>query len=146
MDDEEIKDVCLAEGPHWINEHVRREASKLREESIGFITWDAQPQEGVSYQTHKFTFIDALATADVFLKSNFVNSWLIVGGTTYVVISSLPQVVMAARENRGKNNIFYLGDIAHHKIFVDWEYPQHEWGVINQGKFVLGLIRNPPIL
>jgi len=101
----------------------------------GVVTWDAQAPVNVSYQTHKFSVIDAIATASnlIFGATNMASgNWLLAGLQLATVIETLPQFV--AKGNRTQmQGITYIGDIAGKKIFADPHYPNNEFMVGHKG-------------
>jgi hypothetical protein len=95
----------------------------------GFVVWDATPPANVNYQTHKFSYIDAIETASnmIFGATNMASgNWLLVGLQTATVVVTLPQFM--ARNNRVQmQGITYLGDLGNKKVFADPHYPTNEW-------------------
>jgi len=101
----------------------------------GFVQWDATPPANVNYQTHKFSFIDALETASNFIfgATNMVaGNWCVTGLQGATVIVTLPQFV--SKNNRTQmQGITYLGDLGNKKIFADPHYPTNEFLVGHKG-------------
>lgn len=95
----------------------------------GYVEWDATPPPNVSYQTHKFSIVDAFETAAnmIFGATNLVSgNWIIAGLQAATVIQTLPMFV--GKANRAQmQGITYIGDIANKKVFVDPHYPVNEW-------------------
>jgi hypothetical protein len=103
--------------------------------TAGAVSWDATPPTSVNYQTHKFSFIDALTTAGMMIlgATNMVSgNWLLVGLQASTVIQTLPQ--FTAKGNiTNTQGIAYIGDLAGFKVFRDPHYPVNEWLVGYKG-------------
>lgn len=101
----------------------------------GYVVWDAVAPTGVNYQTHKFSFVDALETASNFIyaATNMVaGNWVLTGLQGATVIATLPHFV--SRNNRTQmQGITYLGDLGNKKIFADPHFPTNEWMVGHKG-------------
>jgi hypothetical protein len=101
----------------------------------GFVVWDAQPPQGVNYQTHKFSLMDAFETASNFIygSTNMVSgNWILAGLQAATVITTLPTFV--PKNNRSQmHGITYLGDLNGKKVFADPHYPNNEWLVGYKG-------------
>jgi hypothetical protein len=101
----------------------------------GYVTWDATPPAGVNYQTHKFSVIDAIATASNFIfgATNMVSgNWVLAGLQLDTVIQTLPQFM--PRGNRTQmQGVTYTGDLGDKKVFTDPHYPNDEWLVGHKG-------------
>ena len=96
--------------------------------TAGAVTWDATPPSGVNYQTHKFSFIDALTTAGMMIlgATNMVcGNWLLVGLQFATVLQTLPQFTSKGNITNTQG-ISYIGDIAGYKVFRDPHYPVNE--------------------
>jgi len=95
----------------------------------GVVIWDANPPSNVSYQTHKFSYIDAVETGSnmIFGATNMAaGNWLLLGLQPATVVATLPQFV--PRNNRVQmQGITYIGDLGNKKVFVDPHYPTNEW-------------------
>jgi len=62
----------------------------------GFVVWDAVPPSGTNYQTHKFSFNDAVQTASMFIfgaTNQATGNWLLLGLQPTTVVVTLPQLV-----------------------------------------------------
>jgi hypothetical protein len=101
----------------------------------GVVTWDAQAPTNVSYQTHKFSVIDAIATGSnlIFGATNMAaGNWILAGLQLATVIETLPQFV--AKGNRTQmQGITYIGDLAGKKVFADPHYPNNEFLIGHKG-------------
>ena len=101
----------------------------------GFVTWDATPPTSVNYQTHKYSFIDAMETASNFIfgSTNMVaGNWALLGLQSATVVATLPHFV--PRNNRVEmQGITYIGDLGNKKIFADPHYPTNEFLVGHKG-------------
>jgi hypothetical protein len=114
----------------------RQVIADLRQRAdAGVVTWDAQAPSGVSYQTHKFSVIDAIATGSnlIFGATNMAaGNWLLAGLQLATVIETLPQFV--SKNNRTQmQGITYIGDIAGKKVFADPHYPNNEFLIGHKG-------------
>jgi len=102
----------------------------------GFVVWDAVPPSNTNYQTHKFSFNDAVQTASMFIfgaTNQATGNWLLLGLQPTTVVVTLPQFV--ARANRVEmQGITYIGDLADKKVFADPHYPNNEWMVGFRGR------------
>jgi hypothetical protein len=102
----------------------------------GFVSWDATPPSNTNYQTHKFSFNDAVQTASMFIfgaTNQATGNWLLLGLQPATVVVTLPQFV--ARANRVEmQGITYIGDLADKKVFADPHYPNNEWLVGFRGR------------
>lgn len=101
----------------------------------GFVVWDALAPAGVNYQTHKFSFVDAIETASNFIfgaTNMATGNWLLTGLQGATVVATLPHFV--ARNNRTQmQGITYIGDLGNKKVFADPHYPTNEWLVGYKG-------------
>jgi len=102
----------------------------------GFVVWDAVPPANTNYQTHKFSFNDAVQTASMFIfgaTNQATGNWLLLGLQPTTVVVTLPQFV--SRANRVEmQGITYIGDLADKKVFADPHYPNNEWMVGFRGR------------
>jgi hypothetical protein len=101
----------------------------------GFVQWDATPPTSVSYQTHKFSVIDAVNTAANFIfgATNMASgNWIIAGLQLATVVETLPQFVAKGTRTQ-MQGITYIGDLGQFKVFVDPHYPVNEWLVGYKG-------------
>lgn len=101
----------------------------------GLVTWDATPPSAVSYQTHKYSIIDAFQTASMFIfgATNMVSgNWILTGLQAASVIMTLPQFVAKATGTQ-MQGVTYVGDLGNFKIFVDPHYPVNEFLVGHKG-------------
>lgn len=101
----------------------------------GVVSWDATPPTAVSYQTHKFSALDAFSTASnmIFGATNMASgNWIVTGLQMATVIETLPQ--FSPRGSRTKmQGITYIGDLGQFKVFADPHYPVNEWLVGYKG-------------
>jgi len=101
----------------------------------GTVSWDATPPSAVNYQTHKFSFIDAIVTASNLIlgATNMVSgNWIILGLQAATVVQTLPQF-QAKGNLQETQGISYIGDLAGFKCFRDPHYPQSEFLVGYKG-------------
>lgn len=102
----------------------------------GFVVWDAVPPANTNYQTHKFSFNDAVQTASMFIfgaTNQATGNWLLLGLQPTTVVVTLPQFI--SRANRVEmQGITYIGDLADKKVFADPHYPNNEWMVGFKGR------------
>jgi hypothetical protein len=101
----------------------------------GTVTWDATPPANVNYQTHKFSFVDAVVTGSNLIlgATNMVSgNWIIAGLQASTVIQTLPQFTAKGnlQETQG---ISYIGDMAGFKVFRDPHFPQNEFMIGYKG-------------
>lgn len=68
----------------------------------GFVTWDAAQPAGVNYQTHKFSFVDAMMTALRFCETDCIDDWGVLGPQALAVIRTLPHFVEKPERHGGK--------------------------------------------
>jgi len=101
----------------------------------GFVVWDAVAPQGVNYQTHKFSIIDAFETGSNFIfgATNMVSgNWLLLGLQAATVVATLPQFV--SKNNRTQmQGITYIGDIGNKKVFADPHFPNNEFLIGHKG-------------
>ena len=101
----------------------------------GFVEWDATPPTNVNYQTHKYSFVDALETASNFIygSTNLVaGNWALLGLQAATVVVTLPHFV--PRNNRVEmQGVTYIGDLGNKKIFADPHFPTNEFLVGHKG-------------
>lgn len=114
---DEAKDYALAnlKFPDYALEGLMEKADR------GFVTWDAATPHGVNYQTHKFSFIDALMHALSFCETNCIDDWAVLGPAALAVVRTLPQFVEKPETHGGKMN--FVGMIGAVKIYA---YPAAE--------------------
>jgi hypothetical protein len=97
---------------------------------IGYITWDSNPPEGISFQTHKFSFTDAITMASMkFPPEEIVGpQFIITGDSGAMILSTLPMTNLRKSKPDGsmfsanikdEPNIFVLGSLARWKILYD---------------------------
>lgn len=101
----------------------------------GVVTWDAQAPTGVSYQTHKFSVIDAISTGSnlIFGATNMAaGNWILAGLQLATVIETLPQFVRKGNSTQ-MQGITYIGDLAGKKVFADPHYPNNEFLIGHKG-------------
>lgn len=101
----------------------------------GFVEWDATPPANVNYQTHKYSFVDALETLSNFIfgSTNMVaGNWALLGLQPATIVATLPHFV--PRNNRTEmQGVTYIGDLGNKKIFVDPHFPVNEFMVGHKG-------------
>ena len=101
----------------------------------GFVVWDAIAPAGVNYQTHKFSFVDAIETASnfIFAATNMaVGNWLLTGLQGATVVATLPHFV-ARNQRTQMQGITYIGDLGTKRVFADPHFPVNEWIVGHKG-------------
>lgn len=78
----------------------------------GFVTWDAQTPVGVNYQTHKFSFVDAIMLALSFCKTDCTDDWVVLGPAALAVVRTLPAFSEKPERREGKMNfVGFIGGI-----------------------------------
>lgn len=101
----------------------------------GFVIWDAIAPSGVSYQTHKFSFVDAIETSANFIfgaTNMATGNWILTGLQGATVIATLPHFV--ARNNRtNMQGITYIGDLGNKRVYADPHFPNNEFIVGHKG-------------
>jgi len=101
----------------------------------GYVEWDATPPADTNYQTHKYSFVDAIETASnyIFGATNMVaGNWALLGLQAATVVATLPHFV--PRNNRVEmQGVTYIGDLGNKKIFVDPHFPVNEGLVGHKG-------------
>jgi hypothetical protein len=101
----------------------------------GFVVWDAVAPTGVSYQTHKFSFVDAIETSSNFIfgATNMARgNWVLTGLQGATVVTTLPHFV-ARNQKTQMQGITYIGDLGDKKIFSDPHFPNNEFLVGHKG-------------
>jgi hypothetical protein len=97
---------------------------------VAYVSWDSNPPPGVSAQTHKFTFTDALSVASMkFPPDQIVGpQMLMTGDVGAMVISTLPMTRLSKPTENGSlvsagvkdnPNLYKLGTLARWKVFYD---------------------------
>lgn len=110
----------------------------------GFVTWDALPPAAVSYQTHKFSLLDAFQTGFAFLHTRFTDEWALLGPATVAIVRTLPQFLEHEPEPYGRCILF--GHIGRMKVYADPNMDDPlSWFVGCHGHCVKGLIVNSPL-
>lgn len=102
----------------------------------GYVLWDATPPSGTNYQTHKFSYNDAVQTASMYIfgaTNQATGNWLLAGLQAATVIITLPQFI-AKGSRTEMQGITYIGDLGDKKVFADPHYPVNEWLVGYRGK------------
>jgi len=101
----------------------------------GFVVWDAIAPASVNYQTHKFSFVDAIETGSNFIfgaTNMATGNWVLTGLQGATVVATLPHFV--ARNNRtSMQGITYIGDLGNKKVFADPHYPTNEFLIGHKG-------------
>jgi hypothetical protein len=101
----------------------------------GFVVWDAIAPSSVNYQTHKFSFVDAIETGSNFIfgaTNMAVGNWVLTGLQGATVVATLPHFV--ARNNRTQmQGITYIGDLGNKRVFADPHYPTNEFLIGHKG-------------
>ena len=86
----------------------------------GLVTWDRSPPQYVTYQTHKFSMLDAVETASDFCQTDYSlhREWLLVGESARVIFMTLPQMVITHRDGLfpRERGLTKLGTIGHRSI------------------------------
>jgi hypothetical protein len=101
----------------------------------GTVSWDATPPANVNYQTHKFSFVDAVVTGSNLIlgATNMVSgNWIILGLQAATVVQTLPQF-QAKGNLQETQGISYIGDMSGFKCFRDPHYPQSEFMIGYKG-------------
>lgn len=96
--------------------------------AAGLVTWDATPATGVSYQTHKFSIVDAFETASNFIfgaTNTMRGNWALLGLQAATVVATLPQFSPKGNQTE-MQGVTYIGDLGNLKIFADPHYPNDE--------------------
>ena len=113
---------------------------------MGVVTWDSIPPAGVSFQTHKFSFIDALETGFCFLRTRFTDEWVVLGPVATAIMRTLPQFVPKdVPETVGRYILF--GSLGNKKIYGEPDADNAlDWWVGCRGFCVRGTILNSNIV
>ena len=120
---------------------------KRREEaSAGFVTWDQTPPAGTSYQTHKFSLLDAFAMAFGFCRTRCFNEWVICGQGVFVVVRTLPHFTAETPIECPNAPLVYTGKIGQISIILAVnDYPNEFMAGIPPGEprqLCRGIIQN----
>ena len=108
--------------------------------TAGHVTWCALAPTTISYQTHKFSLLDAFETAAVFAftalqqqKPEVKESsyWIVVGIKTAVVVITLPQMVLD-NEDHPAAGLHYLGWLNNKPVFADSDADPYSFVVGNE--------------
>ena len=122
-------------------------------EVAGLVTWDSISPSGISYQTHKLTFIDAIETAKNILYAAAPKTlppgmrinrwWMAVGLNVAVVLATLPQFIREDADS--PPGFWYLGTLFNCPAFcaVD-RLGADEFVVGNDFSVVNGKVLNYP--
>jgi hypothetical protein len=115
MSYDEAKDYAMAalKFPDYALEPLIEKANR------GFVTWDAHPPTGVNYQTHKFSFLDAIMTGLSFCDTDCTDDWVVLGPAALAVVRTLPQFDEKPEKRSGKMN--FVGFFKGIKMYA---YPQ----------------------
>ena len=94
----------------------------------GAVIWCEIPPPAVSYQTHKFTFIDAVEQAKTYIwgmhkaeKTSMKDIWMKVGPKAHIIVTTLPQTVLGDYTELPTDRIVYIGKLGNTVIFLDPE-------------------------
>jgi hypothetical protein len=112
----------------------------IEKANSGYVIWCSAPPSGVNYQTHKFSFIDAVMTGLKLCGTNCVGDWVVLGGSSLAVVRTLPPFVLEAEPSSGKIN--RVGKLLNVQVYA---YPTaaHDSFWVGHGtKCSVGTIRN----
>ena len=111
----------------------------------GFVTWDATPPAGVAWQTHKFTFLDAVQTGLAFCDTDLRGEWLLVGRGLLAVVRTLPQLAEHYGSSQFTADITFLGEMGRVKVWYSRLIPPFEFCTGCCHRAAKGLVQNLPL-
>lgn len=82
----------------------------------GFVVWHMETPPGVNFQTHKFSFIDAIMRALSFCETNCIDDWAVLGPRALEVVRTLPQYVEKPERSTGK--MTFIGTLGAIKLYA----------------------------
>jgi hypothetical protein len=112
----------------------------IEKANAGHVVWEAHTPAAVNYQTHKFSFIDAIMCGLSFCGTNCIDDWAVLGPQALAVVRTLPQFVEKPETHGGKMN--FVGMIASVKIYAFPEAERDKFWVGHAEKCCVGTIMN----
>lgn len=102
------------------------------------VVWDAAPAPGFGFQSHKFSILDAIETASVFLRTDPSERTekLFAGFNIARVLATLPQFVAQAGENGlvpKKEGKAFLGTIGRRDILLETSKWMDDYAILSNG-------------
>lgn len=94
----------------------------------GFVVWEYNAPQGVNFQTHKFSFVDAIMHGLAFCETNCIDDWAVLGPRSLAVMRTLPQFVEKPERSTGK--MTFVGTFGAIKIYA--------WPTAEAHKFWVG--------
>ena len=97
--------------------------------NAGSVTWSGNPPTGTTYQTHKFSIVDAFATGSNMIygaTNTMMGNWLLLGLEAKTVVETLPHFTKKGNQTE-MQGVAYIGDLGNFKVFADPHYPVAEF-------------------
>jgi hypothetical protein len=135
--DAEIKVLMekLPEPDFWMLKCLTREKAR------GFVVWDHNVPTGFTYQTHKFSFLDAVQRGLQFLRTDCWDEWLVCGPAALALVRTLPSFIEQPKRPDVGAKLNYVGVLNRIEVYA---YPtigdENEFWVGRAEQAVVGQI------
>jgi hypothetical protein len=96
------------------------------EKACGYVVWTPTPPQGVSYQTHKLSILDAFQAGFRFLYTDCLNEWLVLGPMALAVVRTLPHFIEKAEPPHAGSKINFVGTLMNAKVYAYPTMPDAE--------------------
>ena len=103
------------------------------------IVWCSTPMRGVSWQTHKFSLLDAVEMASNLIKTDYAkeSEEIITGAEGRAILATLPHTVLQDANEQGllptDQGLVVVGKVTNRKILFDPSMPANEIKIRNSG-------------
>lgn len=118
-----------------------------KNKQAGAVQWCETPPPGISYQTHKFTFIDAVEQAKTYVwgmhKSDntpMKDTWMKVGPKAHIIVTTLPQSILGNYQEIPTDRLTYIAHLGNTAVFLDPAMKNDEFQVGDKDFVVAGQI------
>jgi hypothetical protein len=110
----------------------------------GFVTWDATPPSGYHWQSHKFSFLDAVQTGLAFCDTDLTHEWLLIGRGLLPIVRTLPQLVEHYKGGEFSVDVTFLGELGRTKVWYSRAIPPCDFYMGCGHRAARGQVQNLP--
>lgn len=131
--------------------YVQEATQEGRIKRIGHIIWDASPPQGQSYQTHKFSFYDAVEAATMLIWQKVSDTlpnvkacsfWIACSSDVLPVITTNPTFEPMRENLLAVRKLCYVGSFKSRPVFLDGKAKPHTFRVGDANFYAEGTVAN----
>ena len=114
----------------------------IEKADAGYVVWDSAPPTGVNFQTHKFSLLDAILLGLSYCRTNTIDDWAVLGGSSLAVIRTLPHFAPMPEKSNGK--LTQVGMLNGVKLFAYPDAPREAFWMGHANQCCRGTVQNLP--